>query len=119
MLRTVRTWGLTAQRNKKNPGIWMGNSKMGSIGIALRKGISFHGLALNVNVDLIPFSWIQPCGLPGVSMTSVKQERGQEIPMDVARNAVKENFESVLGLDLIDISYSDLQQQLRSRIKRK
>jgi len=110
MLRTVRTWGLTAQRNKKNPGIWMGNSKMGSIGIALRKGISFHGLALNVNVDLTPFSWIQPCGLPGVSMTSVKQERGQEIPMDVVRNAVKENFESVLGLDLIDISYSDLQR---------
>jgi lipoate-protein ligase B len=117
MLRTVRTWGLTAQRNKKNPGIWMGNSKMGSIGIALRKGISFHGLALNVNVDLIPFSWIQPCGLPGVSMTSVKQERGQEIPMDVARNAVKENFGSVLGLDLIDISYSDLQQQLLSQEK--
>jgi len=115
MLRTARTWGLTAQRNKKNPGIWMGNSKMGSIGIALRKGISFHGLALNVNVDLTPFSWIQPCGLPGVSMTSVKQERGKEIPMDVVRNVVKENFKSVLGLDLNDISYSDLQQQLLSR----
>jgi lipoate-protein ligase B len=83
----------------------MGNSKMGSIGIALRKGISFHGLALNVNVDLTPFSWIQPCGLQGVSMTSVKQELGQEIPMDVVRNAVKENLKSVLGLDLNDISY--------------
>ena len=119
MLRTVRTWGLTAQRNKKNPGIWMGNSKMGSIGIALRKGISFHGLALNVNVDLTPFSWIQPCGLQGVSMTSVQQELGQEIPMDVVRKAAKDNFKSVLGLDLNDISYSDLQQQLLSRIKRK
>jgi lipoate-protein ligase B len=91
---------------------------MGSIGIALRKGISFHGLALNVNVDLTPFSWIQPCGLPGVSMTSVKQERGQEIPMDVVRNAVKENFTSVLGLDLIDISYSDLQRQILIRTSR-
>jgi len=119
MLRTVRTWGLTAQRNKKNPGIWMGNSKMGSIGIALKKGISFHGLALNVNVDLTPFSWIQPCGLQGVSMTSVQQELGQEIPMDVVRKAAKDNFKSVLGLDLNDISYSDLQQQLLSRIKRK
>ena len=116
MLRTVRTWGLTAQRNKKNPGIWMGDSKMGSIGIALRKGISFHGLALNVNVDLTPFSWIQPCGLQGLSMTSVKQELGQEIPMDVVRNAVKENFKPVLGLDLNEISYSDLQQQLLTRI---
>ena len=108
MLRTVGTWGLTAQRNNKNPGIWMGDSKMGSIGIALRKGISFHGLALNVNVDLTPFSWIQPCGLQGVSMTSVKQELGQEIPMDVVRNAVKENLKSELGLDLNDTSYLDL-----------
>ncbi len=65
MLQSVRAWGLTAQRSAANPGIWMGRRKMGSIGIALRKGISFHGLALNINLDLTPFSWIQPCGLAG------------------------------------------------------
>jgi lipoate-protein ligase B len=85
---------------------------MGSIGIALRKGISFHGLALNVNVDLTPFSWVQPCGLEGVSMTSVQQELGEKIPMDAVLTAVKENFKSVLELDLNDISHSDLQQRL-------
>ena len=115
MLLTVRSWGLNAQRNSKNAGIWMGNRKMGSIGIALRKGISFHGLALNVNVDLTPFSWIQPCGLEGVSMTSVQQELGEEIPPDVIINTVKKNFQSVLKLDLNDISHSDLQQQLLNR----
>jgi lipoate-protein ligase B len=112
MLQTLRTWGLTAQRSSTNPGIWIGPRKMGSIGIALRKGISFHGLALNVNVDLTPFSWIQPCGLEGVSMTSVKQELGKEIPMNVVTHEVKKNLKSVLGLDLNDISYSDLHQQL-------
>ncbi len=112
MLRTVKTWGLMAQRNSRNPGIWMGKHKVGSIGIALRKGISFHGLSLNVNVDLTPFSWIQPCGLEGVSMTSVKRELGQEIPMDVVRHNVKKNVTSVLGLDLNDISHDDLQQHL-------
>lgn len=112
MLLTVRSWGLEAQRSTKNAGIWMGTQKMGSIGIALRKGISFHGLALNVNVDLTPFSWVQPCGLEGVSMTSVQQELGQEIPMDAVLNTVKENFKSVLELDLNDISHSDLQQRL-------
>ena len=111
MLQTVRTWGLTAQRNSKNPGIWLGHRKLGSIGIALRKGISFHGLSLNVNVDLTPFSWIQPCGLQGVSMTSVSQELGKEIPMDAVHRAVKEGFKSVLNLKLNDISYPDLQQQ--------
>ena len=115
MLLTVRSWGLKAQRNSKNAGIWMANQKMGSIGIALRKGISFHGLALNVNVDLTPFSWIQPCGLAGVSMTSVKQELGKKIPMHVVRHTVEKNFKSVLKLDLNDISHSDLQQRLLNR----
>ena len=115
MLLTVRSWGLKAQRSTKNAGIWMGIRKMGSIGIALRKGISFHGLALNVNVDLTPFSWVQPCGLEGVSMTSIQQELGQEIPMDAVLTAVKENFKSVLELDLNDISHSDLQQRLLNR----
>lgn len=112
MLQAVKTWGIQAQRNTANAGIWMGNHKMGSIGIALRKGISFHGLALNVNVDLTPFSWIEPCGLKGVSMTSVQQELGRDIPMQVAVQTVRRLFDSVLGFDLCDLSYSELKKQL-------
>ncbi|MDX2502311.1 MAG: lipoyl(octanoyl) transferase LipB [Deltaproteobacteria bacterium] len=112
MLQSVKAWGLRAQRNSANAGIWIGNHKMGSIGIALRKGISFHGLALNVNVDLTPFSWIQPCGLKGVSMTSVRQELGREIPMPTAVQTVRRFFNSVLGFELYDISYSELKEQL-------
>jgi lipoate-protein ligase B len=117
MLLTVRSWGLNAQRNSANAGIWMGNHKMGSIGIALRKGVSFHGLSLNVNVDLTPFSWIQPCGLAGVSMTSVKQELGKEISMAVAARELKKNFKTILKLDLQEISYADLQQRLTNETK--
>ena len=118
MLQTVQEWGIKAQRNAANAGIWIGNKKMGSIGIALRKGISFHGLALNVNLDLTPFSWIQPCGLEGISMTSVKQELGKEIPLNDIRQAAIKNFRSVLNLELNDISYSDLQQQIQPRASR-
>ena len=112
MLLTVRSWGLTAQRRSKNAGIWIGNQKMGNIGIALRKGVSFHGLSLNINMDLTPFSWIQPCGLAGVSMTSVKQELGKEIPMHTVEHELKKNFRTVLKLDLVEVSYTDLQQHL-------
>ena len=112
MLQAVRTWGVRAQRNTANAGIWLGSNKMGSIGIALRKGISFHGLALNINVDLTPFSWIEPCGLKGVSMTSVHQELGREIPMPTAVQTVRRCFESVLEFKLHDISYSRLKKQL-------
>ncbi|MGD9239401.1 MAG: lipoyl(octanoyl) transferase LipB, partial [Desulfobacterales bacterium] len=67
MLRTAENWGIAAERNAANRGIWVGPRKMGSVGIAVRRGISFHGLALNVHTDLTPFSWIQPCGLQNVA----------------------------------------------------
>ena len=114
MLATVRTWGIAAERNPANRGIWVGNNKMGSIGLAIRKGISFHGLALNVNVDLTPFSWIQPCGLQGVCMTSMQQELGCEPSMDDVCAAVKQQFESVLNLNLSTASFSHLQHQLQN-----
>jgi lipoate-protein ligase B len=114
MLATVRTWGIAAECNPANRGIWVGNNKMGSIGLAIRKGISFHGLALNVNVDLTPFSWIQPCGLQGVCMTSMEQELGRELSMEDVRAAVKKQFESVLNLNFSTISYSHLQHQLQN-----
>ncbi len=114
MLATVQTWGITAERNSANRGIWVDNNKLGSIGLAIRKGISFHGLALNVNIDLKPFSWIQPCGLEGVWMTSMQQELGRELPMNDVCTVVKEQFESVLDLNLTATSFSHLQQQLQN-----
>jgi lipoate-protein ligase B len=98
MLRTAADWNIAAARNPINSGIWVGDNKMGSIGIALRKGVSFHGLALNVNLDLTPFSWIQPCGLQGVGMTSMAKELGREVSMADVRNALKEHLEAVLGI---------------------
>ena len=100
MLLTVERWGIKAERNSVNRGIWVGDKKMGSIGIALRKGISFHGLALNVNLDLAPFSWIQPCGLQDVRMTSVEQELPGKVSMPDVRNVLKEKIEFVFEITL-------------------
>ena len=113
MLATARSWGIAAERNPANRGIWVGNNKMGSIGLAIRKGISFHGLALNVNVDLTPFSYIQPCGLQGVCMTSMKQELGSELSLDEVGATVKKQFQTVLDLQLTAVSFSHLQHQLQ------
>jgi lipoate-protein ligase B len=114
MLATVRTWGIAAERNPANRGIWVGNNKMGSIGLAIRKGISFHGLALNVNIDLTPFSWIQPCGLQGVCMTSMTQELTYQLSMDEVSTVLKKQFESVLDLTLTTAGFSDLQHRLKN-----
>lgn len=81
MLDVVLHFGIKAKRDNRNHGIWLGDSKLGSIGIAVRHGISYHGLALNVNLDLEPFAWVNPCGLAGVSMTSMEQELQQALDM--------------------------------------
>lgn len=74
MIQTAWDFGVAAERNSANHGIWVKNSKIGSIGLSVKRGICFHGLALNVNLDLTPFSWINPCGMAGVTMTSLEKE---------------------------------------------
>jgi lipoyl(octanoyl) transferase len=59
-------------------GVWVEDRKIASIGVHVSKGVSTHGFAVNVTNDLEPFSWIVPCGLPGVTMTSVERELGHE-----------------------------------------
>jgi lipoate-protein ligase B len=108
MLQTVADLGIHAERNTVNHGIWVGDQKLGSIGIALRKGVSFHGLALNVNLDLTPFSWIQPCGLQGVQMTSVKQELAREVSMPDVQMLIRKKFQSIFGTELINKNRSEL-----------
>jgi lipoate-protein ligase B len=108
MLRTAAHWGIAAERNPANRGIWVGPHKMGSIGIAVRRGISFHGLALNVQTDLTPFSWIQPCGLKDVGMTTMQQETAQKLSMQQVRTVLKAQFEKVFDIEFAPISPADL-----------
>jgi len=93
MIKMAGDAGVTAQRSAANHGIWVKNRKLGSIGLSITRGISFHGLALNVNLDLTPFTWMNPCGLAGVSMTSLENELHQKSPeATVSMPTVKNNF---------------------------
>lgn len=109
MIRVAADWGIKAEKNPINRGVWVGLKKLGSIGIAVRKGVSFHGMAFNVNPSLKPFSWINPCGLEGIGMTSMEEELGHKVPMDQVRQAVKRHMERVFGVELVPMSVSDLQ----------
>lgn len=92
MLRLAALSGVIAGRDPRNHGVWVGERKLGSIGVAIRHGVAFHGLALNVNPDLTPFSWVNPCGLSGVRMTTLSRECGREVTMDT----VKKNLTTLL-----------------------
>jgi len=112
MLRTAADWGIAARRHALNRGIWVDLKKMGSVGIAVRHGITFHGLALNVNLSLDPFNWIHPCGLKGIQVTSLAKESAQNVSIGRVRTSVQRHIESVFNVRLEAMALPVLQQRL-------
>lgn len=85
MLRTAAACGVSAGRDERNRGVWVHGRKLGSVGIAIRHGITFHGLAFNVSLDLEPFTWVNPCGLTQVAITSLERECGSPVVLETVR----------------------------------
>ena len=110
MVAAAARWGLDASGNETYRGAWIGRRKLGSIGITIRRGVSFHGLALNVNTDLEPFSWINPCGIQGCSMTSLAREIGGPVDMAAARREALSSLASIFELHLEPIDVDKLER---------
>jgi lipoyl(octanoyl) transferase len=82
MIDTCRRLGVTADRREGHPGCWVDSAgdrprKIGALGLRIERGVSYHGIALNVTVDLDDFGLIDPCGMPGVDSTSIARELGR------------------------------------------
>ena len=97
MIESQATWGIGAGVRDNLTGVWAGERKIGSIGVHVRRGITTHGFAINVNNDLQPFEWIVPCGIEGCRMTSVCRELRAEQPMDEFMDTVAERFGELYG----------------------
>jgi lipoate-protein ligase B len=76
MIRGLADLGVAAERNPGKTGVWTSGRKIASIGIHVKQWVTLHGFALNVTTDLSLFDLIVPCGIPGVTMTSVAREAG-------------------------------------------
>lgn len=80
LVATCATYGVAAARRDGHPGCWCDPDgddprKIGALGLRIERGVSYHGIALNVTVDLADFELIDPCGMPGVTSTSIAAER--------------------------------------------
>ncbi len=118
MIRTAADWGIKAERNPMNRGVWVDNKKLGSIGIAIRRGICFHGAAFNVNPLLRYFGWINPCGLQDIRMTSMERELSRKVSINQVRETLKHNLEAVFGVELVWTNLSQLQSVLATDPRR-
>lgn len=105
-IRTLKDFGLEGTRRRPYTGIWIGNRKIAAIGIAVRRGITCHGLALNVKVDLSYFKRIVPCGLTWADVTSMEKELGAAQNQHEVRERFLHNFAEVFGYS--DVKETDL-----------
>ena len=98
MVAALRDEGIAAEaRGKPFTGVWAGDRKIGSIGVHVSRGVTTHGLAVNVDNDLQPFEWIVPCGIDHVRMTSVSRETGRTPSLPCFRRRVAHRFAEVAG----------------------
>jgi lipoyl(octanoyl) transferase len=95
--------GVRANRREGLPGVWVDERrKLAAIGVRVRRGVTTHGLALNVNTDLRWFGEMIPCGIPGCEVTTLEREAGRPIPMPVVRDVLAGNLARALGLRLAE-----------------
>ncbi|NOT33674.1 MAG: lipoyl(octanoyl) transferase LipB [Candidatus Eisenbacteria bacterium] len=80
LIDSLTRWGLAGERIEARTGVWVAGEKIASIGIAVRRWVSYHGFALNVCPDLSGFDDIHPCGLKGIAMTSMARKLGTRAP---------------------------------------
>jgi lipoyl(octanoyl) transferase len=87
IVQVLAQLGIVAEPRPGAPGVYVGDAKIASLGLRVRRGCSYHGLALNLDMDLEPFSRINPCGYEGLRVTSVRQCLGPGADIDGDRVA--------------------------------
>ena len=115
LIRTCAEFGIPAKRISGLTGVWTGEdarpstpeAKIAALGVHISRGITSHGIALNVNTDLTYFNLIVPCGITSKPVTSIAKELGREIPMQDVAHILARNFgkvfnSQVLWLDSLD-----------------
>ncbi|MFH0913770.1 MAG: lipoyl(octanoyl) transferase LipB [Chloroflexota bacterium] len=100
MLRTLSELGLTASRRQGYPGVWLGDKKVGALGVRVSQWVACHGFSLNISNDLRYYSYIRPCGLPSDSVTSIYEATGSQLLVEQVKNLVTRHFSDVFGVEM-------------------
>ena len=101
MIRALGEFGISARRRDKLTGVWVGERKLASIGVGIRRWVTFHGLALNVCPDLRQFTGIVPCGITGCEMTSIAALGHPEVGVGEFAATMRPRFAEVFGYQTI------------------
>jgi lipoyl(octanoyl) transferase len=101
MIRASADHGVVAQRVPGMTGAWVGEEKIGAIGVRIARWVTSHGFALNVATDLAPFDLIVPCGLRGRGVTSLERLLGRSVPLAEVEDRLATHLAAVLGRAIV------------------
>jgi lipoyl(octanoyl) transferase len=114
LIELLASFGIQADKKPDYPGVWLGEEKICAVGIAVKHGYTFHGFSINVNLDLGPFEWINPCGVPRMLVTSLQKVLGRPIQIPEVRECLRQIISRTFDLNYQDISWSTLQTMLNA-----
>lgn len=88
IIDTLNTFGISSANNPTAPGVYVDQAKIASIGLRITRGVCYHGMALNVDMDMTPFQWINPCGYKGQLMTMIRDFYPTVTMLDVKQRII-------------------------------
>lgn len=97
-LRLLANYALRGRRVPEKTGVWVGDSKIAFIGVGSRDWITYHGMSININVDLSYFSMMHPCGMRGIAVTSLGALLGCELAMREVKEKLYRHLEEIFGI---------------------
>jgi len=92
-------YGIDSGINPDFPGVWVGNNKITALGLAVKRGVTMHGFAFNVNTNLEHFNLILPCGISGKGVTSLEKLTGSKVDFNQANKTVVDYFCKTFGYE--------------------
>jgi lipoyl(octanoyl) transferase len=119
LIETLRSWGLQGYRVDKKPGVWIRldaqEAKIAAIGVRIERGVTLHGFALNVDMDLSPFSRIVPCGLTGCRITSMADALRSTVSFTGVRSVLQRTFSRTFNIEWTSVTTAQLTETLATR----
>jgi lipoyl(octanoyl) transferase len=113
MIRACADYGIEARRIGGLTGVWVGDLKIGAIGVRISRWITSHGFAFNVNTDLDRFNLIVPCGIADRGVTSLARLLGRGVPLDEVEDVLARHFGAVFDLELTPAAGADVTSMWR------
>lgn len=99
VIKFLRRYAVAGRRVPGATGAWVLDKKIASVGIAAKDWVTYHGLSININNDTRFFSMINPCGIKNLQVTSLKEILGKEVPFDMAKRVLLDEFNSIFGIE--------------------